>query len=134
MREVVVTAVVFTFAFGGTATVRHNAATTIQAPAYESQASQDTVVCVVGRNRPDSLPVLTADQQKRFGSELLRHVRDHQACVGMPKEVLVASWGLPPTMQVQHRGRTRYDKWIYPDCVVFLEDSIVTAIRKSPPV
>ena len=92
-------------------------------------ATADSTACVATSDLPPRLPKVSPEQERRFGKTLMQQVKAHQACVGMSKEVLIASWGLPPTMRVQRQGADRYDVWEYPSHIVFLKNSIVTGVR-----
>jgi hypothetical protein len=98
-------------------------------PIHVTRTAVDSTACVTATDIPDSLPKLSPEQKRRFGKSLLQQVKTHQACVGMSKEALIASWGLPPTMRVQHQGADRYDVWEYPSHIVYLKNSIVTGVR-----
>lgn len=78
---------------------------------------------------PDSLPLLTSAQRARFGPAATERIAKHEICVGMTREEVKASWGLPATMAVHRNGIVRYAEWYYEKQVVFLKDDIVTGLR-----
>jgi predicted DsbA family dithiol-disulfide isomerase len=92
-------------------------------------AKADSSACVTMAASQDSIPELTHARLASLRSDFVDKVKMHAACVGMTRDELTASWGLPPTMHVQRQGNTRFYEWIYETRTVFLTDSVVTAIR-----